>query len=286
MDNYQEETYGERIAGIYDTWYPDYEVSVIAALHHLAQGGRALELGIGTGRIALPLQHAGLDVHGIEASEAMLARLRAKPGGATIPMTLGNFADVAVDGHYALIYVLFNTFFALLTQEEQVRCVRNVAQHLTPQGVFVVEAFVPDLTRFSGQQALRTVRISTHDVRLEASQHDPVLQQITSQYLVVTEEGTRLYPVQLRYVWPAELDLMAQLAGLRHQDRWGDWQGACFPGTVANIFRSMSALYRLVGREKRTEVQGGRRCQTRPNQGVQATANSVRSCLAPALCCA
>ena len=194
----------------------------------LAQGGRALELGIGTGRIALPLQHTGLEVHGIDASEAMLTRLRAKPGGARLPVTLGNFADVAVDGHYALVYMLFNTFFALLTQEEQVRCVRNVAQHLTPQGVFVVEAFVPDMTRFSGQQALRTVRVSTHEVRLEASQHDPVTQRVTGQHLVVTAQGTRLYPVQLRYVWPAELDLMAQLAGMRRKDRWGDWQGSMF----------------------------------------------------------
>jgi SAM-dependent methyltransferase len=230
MDNYQEKTYGERIAGIYDEWYPDYEAPAIAALHQLAQGGRALELGIGTGRMALPLQQTGLEVHGIDASEAMIAKLRAKPGGARIPVTLGNFADVAVDGHYALVYVLFNTFFALRTQEEQVRCVRNVAQHLEPQGVFVVEAFVPDMTRFSGQQALRAVRVSTNEVRLDASQLDPVTQHITSQHVVLTEQGTRLYPVKLRYVWPAELDLMAQRAGMRRKDRWGDWQGSVFSG--------------------------------------------------------
>jgi SAM-dependent methyltransferase len=228
MDNFREETYGERIAGIYDEWYAEYDIAAIVALSQLAQGGRALELGIGTGRIALPLQQTGIEVHGIDASEAMIAKLRAKPGGESIPVTLGNFADVAVEGQYALIYVLFNTFFALLTQEEQLRCVHNVAQHLEPRGVFVVEAFVPDLTRFSGQQAVRAVRVSNDEVRLDASQLDPVLQQITSQHMVVTEQGTRLYPVKLRYVWPAELDLMARLAGLQLRHRWSDWKGEVF----------------------------------------------------------
>lgn len=228
MDNYQENTYGEHIAGIYDEWYADYEASTIAALHYLAKGGCALELGIGTGRIALPLQQTGIVVHGIDASEAMLARLRTKPGGASIPVTLGNFADVAVEGHYTLVYVLFNTFFALLTQEEQVRCVRDVAQHLAPQGVFVVEAFVPDLTRFSRQQALRAVHVGTNEVRLDAAQLNPVTQQIISQHIVFTTQGTRLYPVKLRYVWPAELDLMAQLADMRLKHRWSNWQGDIF----------------------------------------------------------
>ncbi len=228
MDNYQTETYGERIADIYDEWYADYDVAAITALNQFAQGGRALELGIGTGRIALPLQQSGIDVHGIEASAAMLVRLRAKPGGALIPVTLGNFADVAVEGQYALIYVLFNTFFALLTQGEQVRCLRNVAQHLTPSGIFVVEAFVPNLAPFTGQQALRVVRVSDQEVHLNASQLDPVTQQITSQHLVITEQGTRLYPVKLRFAWPAELDLMAQLAGMRLKYRWSNWRGGVF----------------------------------------------------------
>jgi SAM-dependent methyltransferase len=228
MNNYNEETYGERIAGIYDDLYADYDAASITSLHELAQGGRALELGIGTGRVALPLEQTGIEVHGIDISESMVARLRTKPGGERIQVKIGNFADVAVEGRYALIYVLFNTFFALLTQDEQLRCVRNVAQHLETTGVFVVEAFVPDLTRFSGHQAVRGVGVNENEVRIDVSQIDPVQQQITSQHLVFTEQGTRMYPVQLRYVWPSELDLMARLAGLKLKDRWGSWQGGIF----------------------------------------------------------
>jgi SAM-dependent methyltransferase len=166
MRNYDEGEYGERITGVYDEWYASYDSSAISALNDLAQGGRALELGIGTGRVALPLRRTGIEVLGIDSSESMVARLRAKPDAAGIPVTIGNFADVAVDGQFALIYVLFNTFFALLTQDEQLRCVRNVAQHLDPTGVFVVEAFVPDLTRFAGRQTFRTVSISDNEVRV------------------------------------------------------------------------------------------------------------------------
>ncbi len=155
MEPYREETYGERFAGIYDDWYAEVDDATVATLRELAQGGRALELGIGTGRVALPLQQSGVEVHGIDASEAMVARLRAKPGGERIPVTLGNFADVAVEGQFSLIYVLVNTFFVLLTQDEQVRCFENVARHLTPEGAFLIEVFVPDLTRFADRQAVR-----------------------------------------------------------------------------------------------------------------------------------
>jgi SAM-dependent methyltransferase len=228
MDSYQEDTYGQRVAGIYDEWYAGYDPAAIETLKELAQGGRALELGIGTGRIALPLQESDVVVHGIDASEAMVAQLRSKPGGDRIPVTLGDFADVAVEGRYDLIFVLFNTFFALLTQEEQVRCFCNVARHLEPQGVFVVEAFVPDMQRFSVRQAVRTVSVSEDQVRLEAVLLNPATQQITSQSVVLTEQGVRLYPVKIRYVWPAELDLMAQLAGLQLLQRWASWGKATF----------------------------------------------------------
>jgi SAM-dependent methyltransferase len=228
MEHYQDETYGERIADIYDELYADWDPTAIVALSQLANGGRALELGIGTGRIALPLQQTGIEVHGIDASEAMIARLRKKPGGQRIPVASGNFADVAVEGRFNLIYVLFNTFYALLTQDEQLRCMRGVSQHLTPQGVFVVEAFVPDLTRFTGRQSVRAVKIGVSGVQIDVSQHDPVTQQVVSQHLVFTEQGMRLFPVKLRYVWPSEFDLMARLAGMRLKHRWGDWQGGAF----------------------------------------------------------
>jgi SAM-dependent methyltransferase len=236
LHNYREETYGERIAGIYDTWYGKVDDAVLALLRELAQSGRALELGIGAGRVALPLHRAGVAVAGIDASVAMIAQLRRKPGGDKIPLVVGNFADVAVEGQFALVYVLFNTFFALLTQEEQLRCFQNVARRLSPGGHFLLELFVPDLCRYHGGQAFRTVGVSEREVRLDASQLDPVNQQITTQHVVLTEEGVRLFPVKLRYVWPAELDLMARLAGLQLKHRWGDWQKGPFSaGSVKHI---------------------------------------------------
>src|SRR5678815_2724941 len=137
MNSYSDETYGEHVAGVYDDWYTDFDPNAIERLAELAHGGRALELGIGTGRFALPLAAKGVEVHGIDAAQSMVGRLRAKPGGDRITITPGNFADVSVAGEFALVYIVFNTFFALLTQEEQVRCFRNVAAHLKRDGCFV-----------------------------------------------------------------------------------------------------------------------------------------------------
>lgn len=226
--DYTAETYGDRIAGVYDDLYAGYDERAIAVLQELAPVGPALELGIGTGRIALPLHRTGVAVHGIDASQAMVDHLRAKPGGADIPVTLGDFAAVNVDGSFPLIYVLFNTFFALLTQAEQVRCFKNVAQHLTAAGVFVIEAFVPDVARFTGGQAVRAVYVGTEEVRLDVTRWDPLNQHLTSQHIHLTEQGLRLFPVKIRYVWPAEFDLMAQLAGLRLRQRWAGWDRSPF----------------------------------------------------------
>src|SRR5204862_568165 len=138
MNFYSHETYGERVAGVYDDWYSDYDPAAIDSLAQLAHGGRALELGIGTGRIALPLSARGVEVQGIDAAASMISRLRAKPGGDRITVTKGNFAEVAVDEKFALIYIAFNTFYALSSQQEQVRCFRNVAAHLEPGGCFLI----------------------------------------------------------------------------------------------------------------------------------------------------
>lgn len=228
MEDYQEATYGDRIAGVYDELYSQLDEKSIDILAELARGGPALELGIGTGRIALPLREKGVKVHGIDASEAMLEKLRAKPGGQKIPVTLGDFGKVAVDGQFSLIYVVFNTFYALLSQDAQIDCFMNVADHLDPQGVFVLEVFVPDLTRFTDQQTFRTIKLDQDRIQLEASRHDPVSQQVISQHIFITSEGIRHYPVKLRYAWPSELDLMARLAGLELQHRWGDWDRSDF----------------------------------------------------------
>jgi SAM-dependent methyltransferase len=228
MVDYSEETYGERIADVYDQWYSGFDPAAIDFLAELAKGGKALELGIGTGRIALPLLKAGVAVQGIDASKSMVARLHSKHGGDHIPVTMGSFADVPGDRQFSLIYVVFNTFFALLTQEEQVRCFLNVASHLTASGVFVIEAFVPDLTRYTGGQCTRTVRINDHEIQMDVSQLELVKQLITSQHVVFTDEGNRFYPVKLRYVWPSEMDLMARLGSLELRERWSDWRKSKF----------------------------------------------------------
>jgi SAM-dependent methyltransferase len=215
--------YGERFAEIYDDWHPGYEEAAIAALAELARGGRVLELGIGTGRIALPLAARGVAVHGIDVSPSMVARLRAKPGGEAIPVTIGDMAEIPVEGLFSLIYVVFSSFFGLITQEAQVRCFRSVAAHLAEGGAFLIEAFVPDPARFVRGQNTETLRAGLDEVVLTATRHDPVHQRVMSQHVVITAHGTRLYPVELRYAWPAELDLMAQLAGLRLRDRRRGW---------------------------------------------------------------
>ena len=223
MERYDETTYGEQIAGIYDELYAGLEAALIDLLQELAVGGRALELGIGTGRVALPLHRRGVDVAGIDASEAMLAKLRAKPGGSEIRVVRRSFAQFQLENRFDLVYVVFNTLFALPTQEEQVQCFHSVAAHLTERGVFVIEAFVPDLGRFDRGQSIGAVDVREDCVHLEVSRHDPVTQQVVGQRVMLSEEGTRLFPVKLRYAWPAELDLMARLAGLSLRHRWGSW---------------------------------------------------------------
>jgi hypothetical protein len=148
-------------------------------------------------------------------------------------VAIGDMAGVAVEGQYALVYVLVNTFFALLTQEDQVRCFRNVARHLAPQGSFLIEAFVPDPARFVARQAVRASDVSEDAVRLDISHYDPVTQVITSQHVRLSEEGIRLYPVKIRFAWPAELDLMAQLAWLELRHRWANWRRDPFTANSA-----------------------------------------------------
>ena len=228
MNFYSDETYGEHVAGVYDDWYSDVDPQAIDLLAELAGDGRALELGIGTGRVALPLASRNVIVDGIDAAQSMVDRLKAKPGSENIDVQLGNFADVAVDGEFALIYVVFNTFFALGYQEEQVRCFFNVASRLARKGCFLIEAFVPNLNRFNGGQVNWATKVTEDVVELDVGTHDAVTQRVMSQKVVLTDGNVRLYPVQIRYVWPAELDLMAQLAGLRLRERWGSWQRTPF----------------------------------------------------------
>jgi SAM-dependent methyltransferase len=233
VGEYEASTYGERWAQIYDEWVgrvpgvpgPEQVVPVLAGL---AGTGPALELAIGTGRIALPLSARGVEVHGVDASEAMVARLRAKPGGADIPVTKGDFADVPVEGRYRLVFVVFNTFFALLSQDDQVRCFANVADHLTDDGAFVIEAFVPDLTMYHRGQRVHATEIHDGELHLDAGRLDVAAQRVSSMRVILREGNLTLLPIEIRYAWPSELDLMARLAGLRLRDRWGGWQGEPF----------------------------------------------------------
>jgi SAM-dependent methyltransferase len=237
VSDYSADTYGNRAAVFYDAWVAsrvDHTTEPAAAfLAELAGDGPALELGIGTGRVALPLAARGVRVHGLDSSEAMVARLRAKPGGEEIPVTFGDFADLLVDGTYRLIYVVFNTFFALLSQEDQLRCFRNVSAHLEAGGRFVIEAFVPDPTLYNRNQRVSTTRVETDRVQLDAAQYDPVEQKVTSQHILIGKEGIVLLPVQLRFAWPSELDLMARLAGLKLEARFGGWKGEAFTAASA-----------------------------------------------------
>lgn len=235
MNDYTPATYGDRIAEVYDEMYP-MRANVgpaVDALSSLTGNGTALELGIGTGRIAIPLAERGIEVHGIDASEAIVARMREKPGGDSIPVTISDFSDFHLEGStkYRLAYVVFNTLFQATSQEAQVNCFRSVAAHLADDGAFLVEAFVPDPTRFTRNQNVSAGRVEADLVSLDISSHDPVNQFVQSQHVFLTESGVRLYPVQVRYSWPSELDLMAQLAGMRLRERWSDWDASPFTAT-------------------------------------------------------
>ncbi len=245
-EGYDAATYGDRIADAYDELFAgvfDVE-AMVDLLADLAGGGPALELGIGTGRVALPLRARGVEVHGIDASAAMVAKLRAKPDGEDVPVTIGNFVDLPVAGRYALVYIPFNTFFALPTQEEQVRCFAAVADHLIDGGRFLIDAFVPDPGRYRRGQNLEVQRIDADSLHLLAAEHDPVGQRLVSHRILMTSAGVRLFPVNLRYAWPAELDLMARLAGLRLEHRWGGWRRQPFAAestTHLSVYRRLAA---------------------------------------------
>lgn len=226
-------TFGERWADVYDTWTGSRSQragtdEAVGTLASLAGAGPVLELAIGTGRLALPLAARGLRVEGIDASEEMLAALRRKPGGEAIPVTVGDFADVGVDGAFGLVFVAFNTLFNLTTQDAQVRCFRNAAARLAPGGCFVVEAFVPDPASFADGQSVRAVDVDLDSAVLEVARHDAASQEIRYQYVVLTGEGVQVRPLHCRYAWPAELDLMARLAGLALRERWSGWDRAPF----------------------------------------------------------
>ncbi|MGP4047054.1 class I SAM-dependent DNA methyltransferase [Streptomyces sp. 2A115] len=223
--------FGEDIAATYDEssadmFQPEAVDPAVDVLAELAGDGRALELGIGTGRIALPLARRGVTVHGIDMSRAMVARLRAKPGGDAIDVAIGDFATTRVAGTFAAAYLVFNTINNLTTQDAQVACFRNAAAHLRPGGCFVVEVGVPELRRLPPGQNAVPFHISP--TRWAFDTYDVATQAMSSNYVTIVDGRAEYWSVPFRYVWPAELDLMARLAGLRLRHRWEDWTRAPF----------------------------------------------------------
>ena len=230
--------YGASIADEYDTLYEgvlDTEVAV-DRLAELAGAGPILELGIGTGRLALPLAARGVAVHGVEASPAMVERLRAKPAGADIPVTLGDFTDVTVPGRFSLVVLAFNTVFALPSEDAQVACFHAAARHLGPGGRFVVEAWVLDPGRFVDGTAVGVRLLTADRLSLDTARLHPGGERVETVQVVFGDGAVRLFPANHTYVGPRELDLMARSAGLRREHRWAGWDGRPFDvGSRAHV---------------------------------------------------
>jgi len=228
-----EDHFGERVAARYDASSADmFEPAavdpVVDFLADLAGHGAALELGIGTGRIAFPLARRGIRVHGIDLSEAMVARLRAKAGAEQIGVTIGDFATATVDGRFTVAYLVFNTIMNLTTQDGQVACFQNVAAHLEPGGCFVIEVMVPALRRLPPGETVRAFTVSA--TRLGFDEYDVALQGLISHHYSVVDGNLEVVSMPFRYVWPSELDLMARLAGMTLRERWSGWKREPFTG--------------------------------------------------------
>lgn len=237
MKNYEPAmSFGDDVADWYrDARRGDEEIAV-AFLAELAADGPALELAIGAGRIALPLAARGIRVDGIDISEAMVKQLRSQPGGDKLDVTVGDFVDVGVSGAYRLIYVVWNSFFNVLSQDEQVRCFENVANHLTDDGSFVIEAGTPAvLYGLRDHQYVDAQTIEVDSVTLDLLRHDPVNQMLDENHVTLSASGIHLNPVRQRYAWPPELDLMARIAGLRLKERWGHWDRRPRTANTSNV---------------------------------------------------
>lgn len=247
MEGYEASTYGDRFAEVYDDWYgevTDAAACTIRLRQLLAAsgGGPLLELGVGTGRLALPLAAAGVEVHGLDASAAMLERLRAKPGGDGLTLTCGDMAALPLHDRprFGVVLAAFNTFFNLPTEAAQRRCLEQVASLLRSDGCLVLEAFVPAEPGATTGGALTPRHLTVDEVVLSASLHDPDAQTITGQHIHLTEHGTRLRPWHLRYATPEQLDAMAADAGLALVERHADWLGAAFgpdSGVHVSVYR-------------------------------------------------
>jgi SAM-dependent methyltransferase len=222
-----EDHFGERVAARFDERYadqadPDVVEPIVSFLADLAGDGAVLELGIGTGRIALPLAGRGIRVHGIDLSEAMVARLRSKLGADQIGVTIGDFSTTTVDDTFSLAYLVANTIMNLTTQDEQVACFRNVAAQLEPGGRFVIEVLVPRLRRLPPGEVFQPFDVSSRHLGFD--EYDVARQGLVSHHYWIEDGTIEVFSPPFRYVWPSELDLMARLAGMTLGERWAGWQ--------------------------------------------------------------
>jgi SAM-dependent methyltransferase len=225
--------FGERIAAVYDersasVFDPAVVAPAVDLLAGLAGDGAALEFAIGTGRIAVPLAARGLRVAGIDNSEAMLQRLREKPGAERIEVVAGDMAATRVEGEFSLVYLVFNTIFNLTTQDGQVACFQNAAAHLRAGGRFVIEARVPELQRLPLGQTVLPWRADPDGMSFYV--YDTVVQRLSGRHYEFVDGRVESNPIEMRYAWPSELDLMARIAGMRLEDRWANWQREPFTG--------------------------------------------------------
>jgi SAM-dependent methyltransferase len=216
------------------------EDDTVAFLAGLAGEGDGLEFAIGTGRIALPLIAAGVNVDGIELSPDMVDRMREKPGGDVVDVSMGDMSKVQMGRTYGLVYLVYNTIGNLLTQDEQVRCFENAARHLTRDGVFVLECRIPVAPTWPDRQRVSVEGVELDRVALDVCSYDPVTQILDNNHLRLRPNGIEFGPIRLRLAYPAEFDLMARLAGLRLRERWGGWNGEPF---TADSWRHVSVYH-------------------------------------------
>src|SRR6516162_10102229 len=273
--------YGDSWAAVYDDHHRQMDSApAVEFLAGLAGDGRVLELAIGTGRVALPLAARGITVEGVDASAAMVEQLRAKPGGESIPVTIGDMADVAVSGRFRLVYLVFNSLFGLLSQARQAQCFGSVARVLEPGGMFVIECFVPDLARFDRGQRVQARAVTEDSAIIDVSVHDAVEQRVTAQVITLDGDGVHLQPVAMRYSWPSELDLMADRAGLRLRERYGDWHRAVHFAQCGSHLRLRASL---TSRARPANSAPSYSCPTSVMRSTAAPASSeaARSTMAP-----
>jgi SAM-dependent methyltransferase len=244
MKDYNVSTYGDKVADVYDERHGDYDAEMIERIYELAPNGSAFELGIGTGRVALPLSKRGMRVDGIDSSKSMVRKLKAKPGSKKISVQIGDFADFKTAKKYDVVFVVYNTFYGLLTQDNQISCFKSVHNTLKNGGKFVIEAFVPDPARIAKGQVINVTDLEKDNVSIACNTFDVSSQTADCQLVTISETGIKLVPIVLRYAYPAEFNLMAKLRGFELSDRWANWKKEPFTsnsGFHISIYKKISS---------------------------------------------